>query len=212
MSSKIRRKKEREEVRQKILDAARALFVAQGVEAVSMRKIAAKIDYTATALYTHFKDKESLLRELCDADFRAFRGALERAAEIADPVERLRALGKAYIAFARGYPNHYRLMFMTPQPPRDPDESEIERGNPDQDAYAFLRATIAEGLEAGRYREEFRDADLLAQVIWSGAHGLVALHLTKSCDAWFNWHPFEETAEAVIDVMIRGVVREEEAR
>ena len=93
MGSQERREKEREEVRAKILDAARELFVTHGYEAVTMRKIAAKIDYTATALYTHFADKESLLLALCDADFLALRHAFDRIAQIADPIERLRAWG-----------------------------------------------------------------------------------------------------------------------
>ena len=213
MDSKVRRSQEREMLRDKILDAARELFVEEGVEAASMRKIAKKIGYSATALYDYFEDKESLLRELCDADFVRFNQSLAKTAgAIADPVERLRALGRAYFAFARQYPSHYRLMFLTPQPVRDPSESGIERGNPDQDAYAYLRSTVAEALATGRFREEFRDADLVAQVIWSGAHGLVALHMVKACDHWFNWHPFDETAEALIDVTLRGMLRQEEAR
>lgn len=89
MGSQERREKEREEVRAKILDACE-LFVTHGYEAVTMRKIAAKIDYTATALYTHFADKESLLLALCDADFLALRHAFDRIAQIVDPIERLR--------------------------------------------------------------------------------------------------------------------------
>src|SRR5262245_8666913 len=112
MGTKDRRQRERAAVRAKILDAARELFVTQGVEAVTMRKIAEKIDYTATALYTHFADKDALLRALCDADFLKLRGAFERIARMDDPIERLRKLGKEYVRFALEYPNHYKLMFM----------------------------------------------------------------------------------------------------
>jgi AcrR family transcriptional regulator len=208
MGSQERREKEREEVRAKILDAARELFVTHGYEAVTMRKIAAKIDYSATALYTHFADKEALLLALCDADFLALRHAFDRIARIADPIERLRALGRAYVAFALEYPNHYKLMFMTRHPEKAADRSKVHQGNPDQDAYAFLRQTIAEGLEAGRFREEFDDADLLAQVVWSGVHGVVSLHLVKGDDPWLDWRPVEATAAVVIDVTIRGLLRE----
>ncbi|MBV8317938.1 MAG: TetR/AcrR family transcriptional regulator [Planctomycetaceae bacterium] len=207
MGSQERREKEREEVRAKILDAARELFVTHGYEAVTMRKIAAKIDYTATALYTHFADKEALLLALCDADFLALRHAFDRIARIADPIERLRALGRAYVAFALEYPNHYMLMFMTRHPEKAAERSKVQQGNPDQDAYAFLRETIAEGLEAGRFREELDDADLLAQVVWSGVHGVVSLHLVKGDDPWLDWRPVEATAGVVIDVTIRGLLR-----
>ncbi len=200
-------------LRDKILDAARELFVQEGVEAASMRKIAKKIGYSATALYDYFEDKEALLRALCDTDFLRFNQSLAKTAgDIADPIERLRAIGRAYFAFARQYPSHYRLMFMTPQLERDPAVVGIERGNPDQDAYAYLRSTVAEALAAGLFREEFHDADLVAQIIWSGAHGLVALHMIKACDQWFNWHAFDETAQALIDVMLRGMLRPKKAR
>jgi AcrR family transcriptional regulator len=210
MGSKDRRQREREEVRAKILDAARELFVTQGVEAVTMRKVAERIDYTATALYTHFEDKESLLRALCDTDFLALRGAFERIAKVADPIERLRKLGRRYVAYALEHPNHYKWMFMTEHPPLDPQQSGIEQGNPEQDAYAFLRATVAQGLEAGRFRDEFQDSDLLAQVIWSGVHGIIALHLIKGQDPWLVWRPVKKTAGVMIETMIRGLARKRE--
>ena len=141
MKSATRRKQHQDELRQKILDAARELFVAEGVEAVSMRKIADKIGYSATTLYNHFDDKDALLRALCDADFGALQDAFLQIGQIADPIERLRRLSQAYIGFALQFPSHFRFMFMTPRIPRDDEECghEIERGDPDQDAYAFLR-------------------------------------------------------------------------
>ncbi len=107
MDSNVRRSQKREVHRDKILDAARELFVEEGVEATSMRKFAKKIGYSATALYDYFKDKEALLRELCDTDFLLFNQSFGKTSdEISDPVERLRALGRAYFVFARKYPSH----------------------------------------------------------------------------------------------------------
>jgi AcrR family transcriptional regulator len=208
MTSQERRQREREEVRAMILDAARELFVSKGVEAVTMRKIAARIEYTATALYGHFKDKESLLRALCDADFQTLRGAFDRIARIEDPLERLRELGREYVRYALAYPNHYRFMFMTPQSKPDPAGSAIERGNPDQDAYALLRSVTAAAIEAGRFRDEFKDPDLLAQIFWSGLHGVVALNLTKGHDGWIDWKPVRDTADLINEIMLRGVLKE----
>jgi DNA-binding transcriptional regulator YbjK len=56
-----RRAREKAALRAQILDAARQLFAKEGYEAVTMREVARKIQYTATALYYHFPDKESLL-------------------------------------------------------------------------------------------------------------------------------------------------------
>ncbi len=71
MGTKERREREREELRTRILDAARELFAEEGYEAVTMRRIADRIEYSPTAIYFHFRDKEALMRELCDHDFRA---------------------------------------------------------------------------------------------------------------------------------------------
>ncbi len=208
MKSATRRKQQQDELRAKILDAARELFVAQGVEAVTMRKVANKIGYTATTLYNHFEDKDALLRALCDADFAALQESFRQIGEIADPIERLRKLGQAYIEFALRYPSHYRLMFMTPRLPREKDcPYEIERGDPDQDAYAFVRATAVEALSAGLFRDEYDDPDLLSQVFWSGVHGVAALHLIMGNDTWVEWRPAEEVARTAVELMLRGLLR-----
>jgi len=213
MKSATRRKQHQDELRERILDAARELFVAEGVEAVSMRKVAVKIGYSATTLYNYFEDKEALLHAVCDADFGALHESLKKIGRIADPIERLRKLGQAYIKFAVRYPSHYRLLFMTPRVQRDDDDChEIERGDPDQDAYAFLRKTIDEGLAAGVFRDLYRDADLLAQVIWSGVHGVASLHLIMGSDTWVQWRPVEEVARTAVEVMIRGLVRSDRGK
>src|SRR5437016_13696233 len=83
-----RRQRERVQTRQKILDAARRMFVQRGYEGTTMRAIAAKIGYTPTAIYHHFKDKDALVTELSALDFRALTQALRRVSSIADPVVR----------------------------------------------------------------------------------------------------------------------------
>jgi AcrR family transcriptional regulator len=120
-----------------------------------MRRVAEKIEYSATAIYFHFRDKETLLREICDTDFLTLAHAITAAAQIADTIERLKATGLAYFRFGVEYPNHYRLMFMTPHPPLG-DEHEIERGNPEQDAYAFLKQIVAQAIAEKRLRPSSR--------------------------------------------------------
>ena len=202
-----RRERERQELKTRILDAARELFAQEGYDAVTMRKIAERIEYSPTAIYFHFRDKETLLRELVDEDFGALAHEFMKIAKIADPVDRLRKIGRAYVGFAMSHPNHYRLMFMTPHPAdMNPEESRLERGNPEQDAYAFLRATVAEAIAAGRFRPEFSDPDFVSQLVWAGTHGVVSLHIAKCKDAWVDWRDPMELAYSQIEVMIRGLV------
>src|SRR5690349_17454673 len=105
MGMKERREREKELVRGKILDAARALFVEVGYDAVTMRKIAAAIEYSPTAIYLHFRDKKSVMQALCDADFLRLAKRFRTIARVVDPIERLRAAGLAYAEFALRHPN-----------------------------------------------------------------------------------------------------------
>src|SRR4051812_39704213 len=114
MGSSQRREREKQEMRALILDAARDLFAEQGIESVTMRKIAERIEYSPTAIYFHFADKEALVREMCAEDFLTFGAQFAKSAAIEDPIERLRAAGRAYVQFGLTHPNHYRVMFMTP--------------------------------------------------------------------------------------------------
>lgn len=209
MGIKERREREKAEIREKILEAARELFVSEGYDAVSMRKIADRIEYSPTAIYLHFKDKEAVMRELCETDFYALAQEFQEIARIEDPVERLTALGVAYARFALSHPNHYRLMFMTPHPHQHDEDHLIERGNPEEDAYAFLKWTIGDALAAGRLRPGLDDIELLAQTFWAGMHGVVSLQIAKCNDDWVDWRPEEERIRLMNEAMVRGLVREE---
>ena len=205
MGPRERREREREEIRTRILDAARELFANESVESVTMRRIADRIEYSPTAIYFHFRDKEALLSELCDYDFRSFAHGFNEIARIADPVERLVAAGQAYISFGLTNPSHYRLMFMTP---KDTEPNTIVKVDPTQGAYAFLKGIVSELMATGRFRDEITDVDLAVQIIWSAVHGLVSLEIAKCNDDWVEWRPVEVRAKAVSDMMIRGLLKD----
>lgn len=205
MGPKERREREREEIRTRILDAARELFVHEGVESVTMRRIADRIEYSPTAIYFHFRDKEALLAELCDCDFRSFAHGFAEIAQIADPVERLRAAGEAYVSFGLNNPSHYRLMFMTP---KTTEASTLAKGNPEEDTYAFLKLIVADLMASGRVRDDLKDVDLVSQVIWSAMHGLVSLEIAKCKDEWVEWRPVADRARTVSDMIINGLLKD----
>ena len=206
MGVKERRERERTEIRTLILDAARELFTTEGYEAVTMRKIAEKIEYSPTAIYSHFEDKETLLRELCSTDFLALARILTRIAEVRDPFERLAQIGKAYVRFAIENPQHYRLMFMTPLPEIPHHETQVKKGDPTQDSYAFLLATVEECITTGRMRPEYTDPHMVSQVAWAGVHGVAALHIAMACsNQWVEWRPAPDTGDLLVDTLIRGM-------
>jgi AcrR family transcriptional regulator len=210
MGVKERREREKSETRDKILDAARELFVTEGYEGVSMRKVAEKIEYSPTAIYVYFADKNELFHELCREDFARLQEAVAVADLPKDPIERLRQIGRNYIQFGINFPNHYVFMFMTVHPLHEPDEIDREiLGNPEVDAYALLKWAVQEAINAGCFREEIQDAELVSQTLWGAVHGAVSLNIAKCKDHWVEWRPFQERAEMMIDVTLRGLMREQ---
>ena len=209
MTVKERREREKLETREKILDAARELFLTEGYDGVSMRQVAERIDYSPTAIYVHFADKDELFRELVHADFARLAGVFQDAANLSDPVERIKRVGFAYIEFGRRYPNHYKLMFMTECPLTGLDEVDCAlKGNPELDAYAFLKHSVQQAIDAGVFREELRDAELLSQTLWAAVHGVISLNIAKHSDAWVAWRPLEQRAQLTLDAILRGLLKE----
>lgn len=208
MGVKERREREKSETREKILDAARELFVTEGFEGVSMRKVAEKIEYSPTAIYVHFADKNELFRELCHQDYARLAEVFQSSVMSVDPINRLRVIGATYVQFGTHFPNHYKFMFMTPHPPQEFDEEDREmHGNPEKDAYAFLRWAVQEAMDANCFREDVTDAELVSQTLWASVHGVISLDIAKGRDAWVDWRPLRERAELMLDLTLRGLVR-----
>jgi AcrR family transcriptional regulator len=208
MGSRERRKREAADTRQRILDAARDLFVERGYDATSMRAIAERIEYTPTAIYHHFRNKEALLSELGAADFRALAQAFQQIGRVEDPLERLRRSGEAYVGFALDHPMHYQLMFMTPRPHPHVKTDQIRRGDPSEDAYAFLQQGVSDAIALGRLRPECHDAEQVAQMLWASLHGLISLAIVKGDDPWIDFRDVRETAALACQTLLRGMVRD----
>lgn len=209
MGVKERREREKSETRDKILDAARELFIREGYEGVSMRQVAEKIEYSPTAIYLHFADKEELFHELVHEDFARLATVFTSAAMPADPVARIREIGRTYVEFGIHYPNHYKLMFMTPHPPAELDDRDHEiKGNPESDAYAFLKLSVQQAIDAGYFCDDLRDADLISQTMWAAVHGVISLQIAKCNDAWVDWRPMEQRATLMLDGILRGMLKE----
>lgn len=208
MGTNERRERERLAMREQILDAARQLFAERGYEAVTMREIGKRIEYSATALYNHFADKESLVRELCRRDFSDFaQRFLAAVVDSKSPIESLCRAGLVYLGFAEQFPQHYRLMFMTPLPEAPPEQG--EREDPRMNAYVFLRALVEQLLGAGYLRPEVTDVDLASQTIWAMVHGVAALELTiDKQDKWIDFKPREERFADALRLLLRAVMRD----
>jgi len=201
MGTKQRREREKEALRQDILDAARELFVNEGYENVSMRRVAEKIEYSPTTSYLYFEDKASLLYAICEETFAKLAKRQEAIARDSDePIETLRQVCRAYVDFGLKYPNHYKLTFINhPQHPGD-DKRHLREGSMGMKAYGNLRA----GVEACIKAKEFRETNIEAvtQLIWAGGHGVTSLLISMPD---FPWVKKNELIDLMIDTLLEGL-------
>ena len=206
MGVKERKQRERTEVREKILDAALDFFATEGVEGVTMRALADAIEYSPPVIYAHFRDKDAIIRELCNRQLRALAKSFATIAGVADPVERLRGIGRAYVDFALEHPSHFRFMFLTAHPLPADESDDLLRGDPREDAYAFLKMTVQTAIDSGQLRPELTDAEELTQMCWAAAHGVVSLQNVRGDDRWVDWRDARATAYKLLDATLRGFV------
>ena len=193
-----RRDREREGVRRKILDAARELFMAEGSERVTMRRIAEAIEYSPTAIYNHFEDKDALLNSLCEDEFGRLLALLATGSRPRSAVAWIRQLGLAYARFGLEYPNHYRFMFMTP----GAFGVDHRPSAPAQEAFGLLRSVVKKAIDGGEFRKG--DVDAVAQVLWSSLHGAVALLITFRREQFPGAPAKPDLVERVLENGIRG--------
>lgn len=208
MGTRERRERERQDTRERILSAAREMFATEGYDAVTMRAIANRIEYTPTALYHHFPSKQALLTELCQTAFAQLAQVFLSISGVQDPVERMYAVGRAYLRFAMENPAHYRFMFMTvlPEIEHSPEYLAEAVTSPESNAYLFLRSACQAAIDAGRLRPEYTDADMVAQIMWASIHGLVSLRITKQHDKWLEWRELERSVELAMHSHMQGML------
>lgn len=178
MTISNRKERQKEELKAKILQAARELFMQKGFEDTSIRNIAEKIEYSPTTIYLYFKDKDDIFHELHKEGFTLLNQYFRPLSHVANPFERLKAINKAYINFALENGEFYDLMFIIRSPINslDKDDSTWDEGNR---AFAFLVNTIQECLDKGYFSG--MPVQIVAFTVWSMVHGIVSLEIRNRC-------------------------------
>jgi AcrR family transcriptional regulator len=168
VGSKERREREREATRQAILEAALMIAAQEGWQAVTMRRVAERIEYSPSALYKYFEDKEAILETLLVQGFaRLLEELRQAAAEEEDPEERLLRIASAYWSFVWRNQTLYELMFSLHQGLHDIKEAKA--------TFALVRSALASWSEA--HAVALRDLDDAVDILWATLHGLVSLAL-----------------------------------
>jgi AcrR family transcriptional regulator len=198
-----RRAREIENLRRAILDAARELFATEDYRAVSLRKIAEKIEYSPAAIYRYFSDREEILFHLIQEGFQMLTDRFESLG-IADPVERLRQSGHAYIDFARTQPHYYRLMFQLEK--TEMMEKYMPECTSAHSAFGFVHTAVTEAIERGQFKRD-APAIVVACGIWAAIHGAVSLalsgHLHIMMPAELDTAFFDHMVESVINANLK---------
>lgn len=165
-----RKQEEKQEMRKRILDAARKIFLEKGYEKASIRNIANEISYSPGMIYFHFKDKSAIFYELHKEGFRLLMARLMVLKSVADPFERLKAIGRVFIQFAQDSKDYYNLMFI-----EEPEGKTAESGGFQiaQEAINHLLEVIRDCQQQGRFKNE--DVDTFSFMFLSSVHGICAL-------------------------------------
>ncbi len=174
-----RKEREKEEIKKSILEAAKELFIKRGFEETSIRNIADKIEYSPTTIYLYFKDKNAIFHALHEEGFRNFRHNFQSLGFVADPFERLKAMGKVYIAFGLENPEFYNLMFILDSPMAHMESCELEWYE-GQQSFNMLTATVGECVKFGYFRKDL-DVQIASFLIWSALHGMLSLFIKERC-------------------------------
>jgi len=174
-----RKEKQKMEIRKLILDASMKLFVEEGFDNVSIRRIADLIEYSPTTVYLYFKDKDEIFFNLHEIGFHKMLELNGNLEGIENPLHRLHKMGENYLRFGIENPEYYDLMFIQRAPMKKIAEMGCDWENGDA-AMTRLRTTVAECMEKGLIAQS--DPELVSMSVWSMVHGLVSLAIRDRLD------------------------------
>lgn len=170
MVTQARREREKQQVRQGILDAARKIASCEGWSAVTVRKIAEQIEYSPPTIYEYFANKDAILRELLCEGFATLLAALTAARETTnDPYEALHRVARAYCDFAWHSPDLYQVMYGL--------DGATFRAADTREEGMSIGATVAVVVSkiVSNKGKHANDVEERVNVLWATVHGLIAL-------------------------------------
>ena len=194
-----KRAKHKEEFRKEILDSARELFINDGYEKFSLRKLAEKIDYSPTTIYLYFKSKDDLLFAICEEFFGQFFAQLNRIRSVSrDPIETLRQAFLYLLEFGLRNPNQYKVIFFTKSVYGTPEEF-VGKETMARNTYFAFKEMVRDCINAGLLRE--LDEDVITPALAIASHGLatMALYRPESLN-----EKSDVIARSLVDALLRG--------
>lgn len=182
---------EQELTKEIIMETARDLFVSEGYQNVTMRKVAKVLGYSHGALYYHFRNKAELFYQLVALDFGLLDQKLEEVMnEAGEPQQKLRNILLGYIEFGVTHPNHYQIMFLI----QDDEMQNRLQQEPNRSYEKFASAV-----------HSLCGNKMTPILIWSlflSLHGFVA-HYCKRPEQTYS--DLEKLAESHVNFLLKGI-------
>jgi AcrR family transcriptional regulator len=202
MEPREKRARDKEQLRREILDAARDLFVNEGYEKFSMRKLAEKTEYLPKTISLYFKNRDDLLFAICEEVAERILADLTNIKTThSDPIESLRQALLYLIAFGFNYPDEYEVLFITGAQAHGTLDEFMAKESMARNSYFVLREIVKNCIVTGKLLEI--DIEVLTQVLTVATRGL-ALTVSKTT---FPWVDRNVLAHTVVEGLLRGYRR-----
>lgn len=185
------------EVTTSVIGAAIRIIGAEGLPALTVRRLAAEADVAPMTIYNRFGDMHGVFDAVFQHGFELFVQNLDARSHSEDPVTDLHRMGRAYRTFALDNPELYRFMFLSDIADLEPTtDSSMAAAR----AFDALFTVVTRALDARRFRSG--DAAVIAQQVWAACHGAVALELLGMCE----FAGADATYESLLITVIRGLL------
>ncbi len=180
-----------------VVRAARELLARDGLEALSLRGVATRMEVTAPALYAHVDDKLDLMRKLGEDGFQRLIDRLEPIPQ-EDPLEEIREIARVYLDFARSNREQFTVMFLFPTPVVGPPEPQSLLNS--ARAYTIATDAVQRAIDAGLLLG--RDPALTSATLWSAVHGVTMTMITGDA---FGPELGDVLMASVVDTLLKGL-------
>ena len=208
-----RKQREKEQRRQDIIIAAEKVFFSKGMHVATVDDVAEAAELSKGTLYLYFKNREELIAAVFNRGMAILQKMMVSAAlQNSLAIDKIRTLGKVYLDFAQGYPDHFALMLEKELHKLDVDDSKPEAIACIQSGLQLLnmlKMLIIEGIQQESIRPDIDPAQM-ALIVWGQIHGVIAIASQEErCEHFQQFCAFdlESVVTSTIDVIINGIKR-----
>jgi AcrR family transcriptional regulator len=180
-----RREEEKERRRAEILDAAQALYLEKGWDALTVDQVARSARLSRALVYVYFRDKEELLFAIGERAMRLLRTRFsEAAARHPRGLDQIEAIGRAYMSYAYEFPHYFDFCsrFQAHSVAVDPGSHEGACVTAGDEVLATVVGAITSGIRDGSIRPDVGEPTMLAVTLWAFTHGLIQVAMAKGND------------------------------